>query len=47
MMTDTGPWPRLLSDAEIAAMMKRRDYLVAYIDDLIAEYGEAAVLAFP
>jgi len=47
MMTDTGPWPRLLSEEEIAAMMKRRDYMVAYMDDLIADYGEAAVLAFP
>jgi hypothetical protein len=47
MMTDTGPWPRLLGDEEIAAMMKRRDYLVAYIDELIVAHGEAAVLAFP
>jgi hypothetical protein len=47
MMTDTGPWPRLLTEEEIAAMMKRRDYMVAYIDELIAAKGEAAVLAFP
>ena len=47
MMTDTGPWPRLLTDEEIAAMMKRRDYMVAYIDELIVAHGEAAVLAFP
>jgi hypothetical protein len=47
MMTDTGPWPRLLTDEEIASMMKRRDYMVAYIDELIAAKGEAAVLAFP
>ncbi len=47
MMTDTGPWPSLLTDPEIAAMMKRRDRLIAYIDSLIAQHGEAAVLVFP
>jgi hypothetical protein len=47
MMTDTGPWPRLLTEAEISAMMKRRDFLVDYVDDLIAVHGESAVLAFP
>ena len=47
MMTDTGPWPRLLSNAEIDSMMKRRDYLVNYIDDLVTQYGERSVLVFP
>jgi hypothetical protein len=47
MMTDTGPWPRLLSEPEIDSMMKRRDYLVGYIDDLIKQYGEKQVLVFP
>jgi hypothetical protein len=47
MMTDTGPWPRLLTPAEIDFMMKRRDAVIAYIDGLIAVHGESAVLAFP
>ena len=29
------------------AMMGRRDHLLAYIDGLIAQYGEANVLALP
>lgn len=37
---------RLLSPAELAAIMSRRDHLLAYIDRLIAEHGEEAVLAF-
>jgi hypothetical protein len=47
MNTDTGPWPQLLTDGEIAAMFGRRDALVAYIDGLIAQYGEDQVLVFP
>jgi hypothetical protein len=46
MNTDTGPWPSLLTEAEIDAMMKRRDHLLAYIDELIALFGEDQVLVF-
>ncbi len=41
------PMGPLLTPAEISAMMARRDHLLAYIDGLIAEYGEANVLALP
>lgn len=44
---DAAPFDRLLTDAEIAAMLGRRDVLLAYIDDLIARHGEAKVLVFP
>jgi hypothetical protein len=37
----------LLTEAEIRAMIARRDHLLEYIDRLIAELGEAAVLALP
>ncbi len=42
-----GPYPRLLDDHEIEALMKRRDYQMSYIDELIAAYGEDKVLVFP
>ncbi len=41
------PMGPLLTPAEISAMMARRDHLLAYIDGLIAEYGESNVLALP
>src|SRR5262249_9198591 len=37
----------LLSEAELRAMLSRRDHLVEYVDGLIAELGEDAVLALP
>jgi hypothetical protein len=37
----------LLSEAEIRAVMSRRDHLVEYVDRLIAELGEDAVLGLP
>ena len=37
----------LLNEAEIRAMLSRRDHLVEYVDRLIAELGEDAVLALP
>lgn len=37
----------LLTEVEIRAIMARRDHLLGYIDRLIAELGEDAVLAFP
>lgn len=47
MAHDKGPFGYLLSDEEIDMLMKRRDFAIAYIDELIAEYGEGAVLVFP
>lgn len=37
----------LLSSAELAAIIKRRDNLLVQVDALIAQYGDAAVLALP
>ncbi|MFN0250752.1 MAG: hypothetical protein ACKV2T_27985 [Kofleriaceae bacterium] len=37
----------LLHESELAAILVRRDNMLRYIDQLIAEHGEAAVLAFP
>jgi hypothetical protein len=37
----------LLTHAEIDALMSRRDHILQYIDGLIAQYGEANVLALP
>lgn len=44
---DKGPFEFLLTSEEIKTLMKRRDYALAYIDELIAEHGEGAVLVFP
>jgi hypothetical protein len=44
---DRGPFGYLLSDEEIAAVMLRRDWALTYIDGLIAEHGEGAILVFP
>jgi len=43
---DAGLAP-LLDDAEIRAILARRDHLVRYIDAVIAEFGEDAVLSLP
>lgn len=43
---DSGLAPLLKPD-EIHAILARRDHVVRYVDDLIAEFGEDAVLAFP
>lgn len=47
MTRDTEPYDRLLSDGEIAAMMNRRDQLVAFWDALSAEQGAAQVFVYP
>jgi hypothetical protein len=47
MTVDTAPYDRLLSDAEIAAVMFRRDRFIEYVDGLTAELGEAEVLPYP
>lgn len=44
---DRGPFEYLLSDSEIQAVMQRRDWALAYIDGLIAQHGEGAILVFP
>ncbi|HEY1814561.1 MAG TPA: hypothetical protein VGG74_19550 [Kofleriaceae bacterium] len=41
------PFGPLLAPAEIHALLARRDHLVRFIDDQIAELGEAKVLALP
>jgi hypothetical protein len=43
---DAGLAP-LLDDAEVRAVLARRDHILGYIDALIAQYGENAVLALP
>lgn len=47
MARDHAPFPRLLTDAEVSALMARRDLLLTYVDDLIAEHGADVVLALP
>jgi hypothetical protein len=47
MTTDIEPFEFLLSDAEIKSVLARRDYAIRYIDRLIEEHGEQAVLVFP
>jgi hypothetical protein len=47
MTTDTGPYPRLLTEKEIDAVLYRRDKLLEHVDALVAEHGEEEVLAFP
>jgi hypothetical protein len=44
---DPGGLGRLLDDAQIDALMARRNNVVGYVDGLIARFGEAAVLALP
>lgn len=44
---DLGPFEYLLTDEEIEMMLTRRDFALEYIDGLIAEHGESAVLVFP
>lgn len=44
---DKGPFEHILTDREIHAVIARRDFAIAYIDSLIAKYGEDTVLAFP
>ncbi|MBZ0239023.1 MAG: hypothetical protein K8M05_42325, partial [Deltaproteobacteria bacterium] len=47
MARDPEPFDRLLTDAEIEAMMARRDVLLEYVDGLVAEHGADKVLVFP
>lgn len=45
--TDIEPFTLLLEEAEIHAIIQRRELALRYIDELIAKHGEDAVLAFP
>jgi len=47
MTTDTGPYAALLNEAEIQALLSRRQLLLANIEALIQRHGEKTVLAFP
>jgi len=44
---DPGAFEFLLTEQEIDAMFSRRDIALAYVDELIAQHGEKAVLVFP
>ncbi|MDB4958907.1 MAG: hypothetical protein JWO36_6476 [Myxococcales bacterium] len=44
---DAGELAPLLTPGEIRAILARRDHLVGYIDEQIAQFGETAVLALP
>lgn len=44
---DIDPFPLLLEKNELRALGKRRDFALRYIDDLIAQHGDQAVLVFP
>lgn len=45
--TDIEPFVLLLEKEEIHAIIRRRDFALRYIDELLAEHGEDAVFAFP
>jgi hypothetical protein len=40
------PWP-ILNDAEIVAVLQRRDFALAHIERMIAAHGRTKVLCFP
>lgn len=44
---DVEPFPFLLDDGEIAALLARRHALLASLDRLIAQHGEDKVMVFP
>jgi hypothetical protein len=47
VLVDKEPFPFLLRDEEVVALLARRDLAIAYIDGLITRHGDAAILAFP
>ena len=47
MAANRGPYPRLLGDGEIAAVLYRRTSFLQYVDGLIADFGETEVLCYP
>jgi hypothetical protein len=42
-----GEFAYLLDEDEVDALLSRRDHVLAYIDQLIAQHGDQAVLVFP
>ncbi len=44
---EVGASYEILTSSEIEAVVARREFARKYIDDLIAQYGEGKVLAFP
>ncbi len=44
---DLGPFEVLLVAAEVDSLLDRRDYSIAYVDELIERYGADRVLVFP
>ncbi len=47
LSSDIEPFEYLLTDAEQKSVLARRDYAMRYIDRLIEQHGEEAVLVFP
>jgi hypothetical protein len=47
VLADAEPFPFLLREPEVAAIMARRDVAIAYIDALILKHGDDTILAFP
>lgn len=45
--SDIEPFEYLLTDSEQRSVLARRDYAIRYIDRLIEQHGEEAVLVFP
>lgn len=47
VLADSGPFPFLLRDPEVAALLARRDVALEYIDALIQKHGDGTILVFP
>ncbi len=47
ILADAEPFPFLLRDSEVNAIMARRDVAIGYIDALIKKHGDGTILAFP
>ena len=47
LTSDIDPFPHLLERNEIRAILKRRDYAIRYVEELVQQHGEDVVLAFP
>ena len=47
MSNEVGPYEHVLSDAEVAAVLFRKESFLSYVDGLVDELGEAEVLCYP
>lgn len=47
VLGETEPYERLLTDSEIAGVMFRRERLLGYVEDLVANHGAERILVFP